>query len=69
MAHLEAGAANIAAAAPVAPALAAAGNQPLFNIIELKTVSGNLKANIPLFYGNSSMDNISARFLLDQIRN
>ena len=29
---------------------------------------GNPKADIPLFYGDSTLDNVSAKFLLDRIR-
>ena len=67
MAHLDAHGNPIIATPPAAPAQTVAA-QPLFDVNELKTVFSNPKADIPLYYGNSAMDNVSAKFLLDRIR-
>ena len=49
--------------APLAPGLApAAAAQPLIDMNQLRTAFGNPKADIPLFYGDSTLDNVSAKF-------
>ena len=48
------------------PAPAAAAQ--LIDVNQLKTAFGNPKADIPIFYGDASLDNVSAKFLLERIR-
>ena len=57
----------IAALMPV-PAQAAAAGQPLIDVNQLRTAFSNPKADIPLFLGDSIMDNVSTKFLLDRIK-
>ena len=52
---------------PIVAPQAAAG-QPLIDVSQLRTAIGTPKADIPLFYGDSALDNVSAKFLLDRIR-
>ena len=65
MAFLDAHGNSIAAPKP-GPAPAAAAQ--LIDVNQLKTAFGNPKGDIPIFYGDASMDNVSAKFLLDRIR-
>ena len=65
MAFLDAHGNSIAAPKP-GPAPAAAAQ--LIDVNQLKTAFGNPKADMPIFYGDASMDNVSAKFLLDRIR-
>ena len=37
----------------------------LIDVNQLKTAFGNPKADIPIFYGDASLDNVSAKFLLE----
>ena len=53
-------------ATPQAPAPAQAAGQPLISVNGLITASSNPKADIPLYYGDSNMDNLSAKYLLDK---
>ena len=48
------------------PAPAAAAH--FINVNQLKTAFSNPKADIPIIYGDSALDNVSAKFLLDRIR-
>ena len=54
---------NTIATPPLAPAAASPAGQPLIDVNQLKTAFHNPKADIPLFYGNSTLDNVSANFL------
>ena len=65
MALLDAHGNPIAAPNP-GPAPAAAAQ--LIDVNQLKTGLGNPKADIPIFYGDASLDNVSAKFLLERIR-
>ena len=65
MALLDAHGNPIAAPNP-GPAPAAAAQ--LIDVNQLKTAFGNPKADIPIFYGDASLDNGSAKFLLERIR-
>ena len=40
----------------------------LIDVNQLKTAFGNPKADIPIFYGDAALDNVSAKFLLERIR-
>ena len=42
--------------------------QPLINVYQLGTAIGTPRADIPIFYGDSALDNVSVKFLLDRIR-
>ena len=57
----------IATPAPT-PALPAATGQPLINVNQLRTAFSNPKADITCFYGFSTFDKVSAKFLLERIR-
>ena len=59
---------NLNAAPPPVPAQAAAAGQPLIDVNQERMAFGNPKADIPLFYGDSKLDNVSAKLLLDRIR-
>ena len=68
MTHLDAhGKPIVAPAQAPAPAQAATG-QPLIDVNQLRTAFSNPKADIPLFYRDSTLDNLSAKFLLDRIK-
>ena len=67
MALLDAHGNPIAAPNP-GPAPAAAAQAQLIDVNQLKTAFGNPKADIPIFYGDASLDNVSAKFLLERIR-
>ena len=54
----------IAAQAPV-PAQAPVAGQPLNNVNRLNRAFWNPKADIPVFYGDSTLDNVCTKFLLD----
>ena len=67
MALLDAHGNPIAAHNP-GPAPAAAAQAQLIDVNQLKTAFGNPKADIPIFYGDASLDNVSAKFLLERFR-
>ena len=52
---------------PIVAPKAAAG-QPLIDVNQLRTAIRRPRADIHLFYGNSAVDNVSAKFLLNRIR-
>ena len=54
----------VQAHAPAQPA----ARQPLIDINQLRKAFSNPKADILLFYGDSIMDYVSAKFLLDRIK-
>ena len=58
---------NPIAAPNPGPAPAAAA-QPLIDVNQLRTAFGTPRADIPIFYGDSSLDNVSAKFLFDRIK-
>ena len=49
-------------------AQAAAAKKPLIGVNQLRTWFSNPKADIPIFYGDPTMDNVSAKFLFDRIK-
>ena len=51
------------------PAQEAAAGQTLIDMNKLRTAFSNPKVDIPLFYGDSALENLSAKFLLHRIRN
>jgi hypothetical protein len=51
-----------------AVAQAQASNPNLMNIIELKTLFSNPKADIPIFYEDYTKDSITAKFMFDHIK-
>ena len=69
MAYLDAHGNPIIVALPQAPAPVQAAGQPLIDVNGPRTALSNPKADIPLYYEGSKMDNVSAKFLLDRIRN
>ena len=40
----------------------------IIDVNQLKTAFGNPKADIPIFFGEASLDNVSAKFFLDRIK-
>ena len=50
------------------PIVALPAAAPLIDVNQLRTAIGTPRADIPIFYGDSTMDNVSAQFLLDKIR-
>ena len=62
MAHLDSRGNSIIAVPPQAPIPAQAAGQPLIDMNRLGTALSNPKADIPLYYGDSTMDNVSAKF-------
>ena len=50
------------------PGPAPAAVAQLIDVNQLKTAFGNPKADIPIFYGGASLDNVSAKFLSERIR-
>ena len=50
------------------PAPAPAAAAQLIDANQLKTAFSNPKADIPIFYGDASLDNVSAKFFLERIR-
>ena len=46
----------------------AAARKPLIDVNQLRTAIGAPRADIPIFYGDSALDNVSAKFILGIIR-
>ena len=61
-AHLDAHCNPTIAAPPQAPAQAQVPGQPLSDVNVLRTALSNCKADIPLYFGDSTIDNMSAKF-------
>ena len=53
---------------PIAQVQDPAQPQPLIDVNQIRMAFGNPIADIPLFYRDSTMDDVSAKFLLDRIR-
>ena len=50
------------------PGLPPAAGQPLINVNQLRTAFSNPKADIPLIYADSTLENMSAKLSMNRIR-